>query len=63
LAVYNTLIVTILLSLISECLKSSGATALKGDYLFHFKCEACGGGEEEFSRMRLQWYNKYIIAL
>ncbi|KAH3849784.1 cysteine-rich protein 2-binding protein-like [Dreissena polymorpha] len=46
-----------------ECLKTSCVSLLKGDYLYHFKCEACGGGEEEFTRMRLQWIQVVQLAL
>ncbi|XP_053395449.1 cysteine-rich protein 2-binding protein-like isoform X2 [Mercenaria mercenaria] len=46
-----------------ECLKSGPASALKGDYLYRFKCEMCGGGEEELTRMRLQWVQVVHLTL
>ncbi|KAK3604494.1 hypothetical protein CHS0354_001174 [Potamilus streckersoni] len=47
----------------SVCLKSGLPSTLKGDFLFHFKCEVCGDGEEEFERMRLQWTQVVQLAL
>lgn len=46
-----------------DCLKNGPASSLKGDYLFYFKCQSCGGGEEEFIRMRLQWLQVVQMTL
>ncbi|KAL4236250.1 Cysteine-rich protein 2-binding protein [Mactra antiquata] len=46
-----------------ECLQNGPASILKGDYLFNFKCSKCSGGEEEFSRMKLQWLQVVHLTL
>ncbi|XP_052775878.1 cysteine-rich protein 2-binding protein-like isoform X2 [Mya arenaria] len=46
-----------------ECLKTSAVSVLKGDFMFQFRCTVCAGGEEEFTRTRLQWIHVVHLAL